>query len=269
MPTPGEDAIASAGAPVREAPDREIMGGFLKGLNVIEAFGRDREALTIADVAKATGFDRATARRCLLALQRVGYAETDGRHFRLTPRILRLGFAYLAATPLPRLVQPYLDRLSETTRESCSAAVLDDTEIVYVARASQPRVLSVGLTVGSRLPAYCTSMGRVLLAALPEAEARKILDRSERRRLTRNTVTDLEALMEILQAIARDDFTTVDEELEIGLRSIAVPIRNSRGSVMAALNVGAQATRVPLNQMVGDFLPAMRQVQTDVTRLLS
>jgi IclR family transcriptional regulator, pca regulon regulatory protein len=269
MPTLGEDEIVSPDAPVREAPDREIMGGFLKGLSVIEAFSRDREALTIAEVAKATGLDRATARRCLLSLQRVGYAETDGRYFRLTPRILRLGFAYLAATPLPRLVQPYLDRLSESTRESCSAAVLDDTEIVYVARASQRRVLSVALTVGSRLPAYCTSMGRVLLASLPEAERRSILDRSERRRLTRHTVTDLESLMEILRRVAADDFATVDEELEIGLRSIAAPIRNSSGHVMAAFNVGAQAARVSLSQMVTDFLPAMRQAQPDVSRLLS
>jgi len=256
-------------APLRGAPDREIMGGFLKGLNVIEAFDRDHEALTIADVAKATGLDRASARRCLLSLQRVGYAETDGRHFRLTPRILRLGFAYLSATPLPRLVQPYLDRLSGSTRESCSAAVLDDAEIVYVARASQRRVLSVGLTVGSRLPAYCTSMGRALLASLPEAEARKILDRSERRKLTRHTVTDLEALMDILRRVTLADFATVDEELEIGLRSIAVPIRNGSDRVLAALNVGAQASRVGLDEMIANFLPLMRQVQSDVQRLLS
>jgi IclR family pca regulon transcriptional regulator len=252
-----------------QAPDREIMGGFLKGLAVIEAFDRGREALSIAEVAKATGLDRATARRCLLTLQRIGYAEMEARQFRLTPRILRLGFAYLAATPLPRLVQPYIDRLSDSTQESCSVAMLDDTEIVYVARASQRRVLSVSLNVGSRLPAYCTSMGRVLLASLPEDEARAILDRSERRKLTRHTVTDLEALMEILRKVGRDDFATVDEELEIGLRSIAVPVRNARGRVMAALNVGAQAVRVDLNDMVAGFLPAMRQAQSDVARLLS
>ena len=154
----------------RELPEREIMGGFLKGLSVIEAFDRGREALTIAEVAKTTGLDRATARRCLLTLLRLGYAETNGRQFRLTPRILRLGFAYLAATPLPRLVQPHLDRLSDLSQGSCSVSVLDDTEIVYVARATQRRVLSIGLNVGSRLPVDCTSMGRVLLASLPETQ---------------------------------------------------------------------------------------------------
>jgi IclR family pca regulon transcriptional regulator len=269
IPKSAAEALADPSDRIGQAPDREIMGGFLKGLAVIEVFDRGREALSIAEVAKATGLDRATARRCLLTLQRIGYAETDGRQFRLTPRILRLGFAYLAATPLPRLVQPYIDRLSSSTQESCSVAMLDDTEIVYVARASQRRVLSVSLTVGSRLPAYCTSMGRVMLASLPTEEARAILDRSERRKFTRHTVTDLEALMDILAQVAHDDFATVDEELEIGLRSIAVPIRNTRGRVTAALNIGAQAARVDLKEMVVGFLPAMRQAQADVARLLS
>jgi IclR family pca regulon transcriptional regulator len=265
----GEEGEPTPNVGVSEAYEREIMGGFLKGLTVIEAFDRGREALTIADVAKATGLDRATARRCLLTLRRVGFAETDGRRFRLTPRILRLGFAYLAATPLPRLVQPYLDRLSELTQESCSVTVLDDTEIVYVARASQRRVLSIGLNVGSRLPVYCTSMGRVLLAALPESEARSLLDRSERRKLNAFTVTDLDALMDIVREVAVDGYARVDQELEVGLRSIAVPLRDSRGCVRAALNVGAQVARVGMERMTSEFLPALREVQKDVAGLLS
>jgi IclR family transcriptional regulator, pca regulon regulatory protein len=265
----GDERTDSDNGIGRETSEREIMGGFLKGLSVIEAFDVGREALTIAEVAKATGLDRATARRCLLTLQRVGYAEMDGRQFRLTPRILRLGFAYLAATPLPRLVQPYLDRLSDSTQESCSVCVLDDTEIVYVARASQRRVLSIGLNVGSRLPAYCTSMGRVLLASLPDKESRAILDRSERRKLTPHTVTDLDALMDILHEVAADDRAAVDQELEIGLRSLAVPLRNSRGCVVAALNVAAQVARIRMDRMIGEFLPAMRKAQSDVAHLLS
>ena len=269
MPSSLVDTVFDETEKPRQHPDREVMGGFLKGLSVIEAFDREHESLTIADVARITGLDRATARRCLFALERIGYAQSDGRHFRLTPRVLRLGFAYLSATPLARLAQPYLDRLSDYTQESCSIAVLDDTEIVYVARASQRRVLSIGLNVGSRLPAYCTSMGRVLLASLPEAEARSILDRSERRKLTRHTVTDLEQLMEILQDVGRDGFATIDEELEVGLRSIAIPLRNNRGCVMAALNIGAQAARIEHETMLKGFLPAMRQAQSELARLMS
>ncbi len=250
------------------APDREIMGGFLKGLAVIEAFGRDNEQMTIADVGKATGLDRATARRCLLTLSRLGYAETDGKRFRLTARVLRLGYGYLSTTPLPRLVQPYLERLSEATQESCSVSVLDGAEIVYIARASQRRVLSIGLGVGSRLPAYCASMGRTMLAFQPAAEARRILDSSERRKLTANTITDLDELMQLLDRIRLDGYCAVDQELEIGLRSIAIPLRNTRGEVIAALNIGAQAARASCERMKEEFLPLMLGVQADMARLL-
>lgn len=248
--------------------DREIMGGFLKGLSVIEAFDRDNEALTIAEVAKLTGLDRATARRCLLTLVKLAYAETDGKRFQLTARVLRLGYAYLSATSLPRLIQPYLERLSEATGESCSACVLDGEEIVYIARASQRRVLSIGLSVGSRLPAYCTSMGRVLLAALPVAEARAALDRSARRKLTRETVTDVEKLLEILEEVRRSDFALIDQELELGLRSIAVPLRNRQGKVVAAVNVGLQAARRTPAEMQQIVLPQLRRLQTEGFRLL-
>jgi IclR family pca regulon transcriptional regulator len=248
--------------------DREIMGGFLKGLSVIEAFDRDHDALTIADVAKLTGLDRATARRCLLTLVKLGYAEADGKRFQLTARVLRLGYAYLSATSLPRLIQPYLERLSETTGESCSASVLDGGEIVYVARASQRRVLSIGLSVGSRLPAYCTSMGRVLLSALAPAEARRVLDRSAVRKLTPSTVTSVEKLMAILDEVRRGDFALIDQELELGLRSIAVPLRNERGKVLAAINVGLQAARMTPAEMQQVVLPKLRVLQAELVQLL-
>jgi IclR family transcriptional regulator, pca regulon regulatory protein len=248
--------------------DREIMGGFAKGLAVISAFDRDRDALSIADVARLTGLDRATARRCLLTLEKLGYAELSGKQFRLTPRILRLGYGYLSATPLPRLVQPSLERLSEQTQESCSVSVLDGDEIVYVARASQRRVLSIGLAVGSRLPAYCASMGRTILAFRPPEEARRILHRNERRKLTANTITDLDALMALLERIRADGFCIVDQELELGLRSIAVPLFNKRGDVIAALNVGAQAARVSCERMREEFLPSLLAVQRDIAGLL-
>ncbi len=246
----------------------EIMGGFLKGLSVIEAFDRDHDALAIADVARLTGLDRATARRCLLTLARLGYAESDGRRFRLTARVLRLGYAYLSAAALPRLIQPYLERLSEATGESCSASVLDGDEIVYVARASQRRVLSIGLSVGSRLPAFCASMGRVLLAALPPEDARRLFSRAPLPKLTPATVTDVGRLMAILDEVRAQDFAIIDQELEIGLRSIAVPLRNGQGKVVAALNVGLQAARMAPERMIEDILPKLRSVQDEVARLL-
>jgi len=262
----GESAATKG--PAGEIADHEIMGGFLKGLSVIVAFDRDHDSLTIAEVARLTGLDRATARRCLLTLVRLGYAETDGKRFKLTVRVLRLGYAYLSATSLPRLIQPYLERLSETTGESCSASVLDGEEIVYIARASQRRVLSIGLSVGSRLPAYCTSMGRVLLGALPTTEARGVLDRSARRKLTPSTVTAIERLIEILDETRRVDFALIDQELEIGLRSIAVPLRNERGKVLAAVNVGLQAARMTPADMQREVLPRLRALQAELSPLL-
>jgi IclR family pca regulon transcriptional regulator len=182
--------------------------------------------------------------------------------------VLRLGYAYLSATSLPRLIQPYLERLSEATGESCSASVLDGEEIVYIARASQRRVLSIGLSVGSRLPAYCTSMGRVWLAALAPAEARRILERSARRQLTPSTVTAVETLLSILDRVSRDGFALIDQELEVGLRSIAVPLRNERGKMLAAVNVGLQAARMTPDEMQQVVLPKLKTLQEELAGAL-
>lgn len=248
--------------------ETDFIGGFAKGLRVIEAFGEAMPRLTITDVSRHTGLDRATARRCLLTLAELGYAAYDGKFFELTPRILRLGHAYLSATPLPRLVQPYLDQLSQKVEQSASASVLDGTEIVYVARAAQKRVMSISLTAGSRLPAYCASMGRVLLAALPEAEARAIVEASDRKANTPFTLTDPDALMDELSRVRRSGFALIDQELEIGLRSIAVPLENARGRVAAALNIGAPAAHAETGAMVERYLPAMRDVQAALRPLL-
>lgn len=249
--------------------ETDFIGGFAKGLKVIEAFGEARPRLTITDVSKETGLDRATARRCLLTLAELGYAAYDGKFFELTPRILRLGHAYLSATPLPRMVQPYLDQLSETVGQSASVSVLDGTEIVYVARAAQKRVMSINLMPGSRLPAYCASMGRVLLAALPEAEARVIVEASDRKANTPFTKTDPEALMAEFCEVRRQGYALIDQELEIGLRSIAVPLENARGRVVAALNIGAPAAHAAAEEMVTRYLPEMRAVQAALRSLLA
>jgi len=252
-----------------QAQDRDLVGGLQNGLAVIEAFDEAKPRLTISDVSKETGLDRATARRFLLTLAELGYAAYDGKFFQLTPKILRLGHAYLSATPLPRLVQPYLDQLSDKVGQSASASVLDGTEIVYVARAAQRRVMSINLMPGSRLPAYCASMGRVLLAALPEAEARAIVEASDRRANTPFTKTDPEALMEEFARVRRQGFAVIDQELEIGLCSIALPLENARGRVVAALNIGAPAAHAAAGEMVERYLPAMREVQATLRQVLA
>jgi IclR family transcriptional regulator, pca regulon regulatory protein len=248
--------------------ETDFVSGFARGLQVIEAFGASTPRRTIADISKATGLDRATARRCLLTLASLGYADYDGKFFTLTPRILRLGQAYLSNTPLPILVQPYLDRLSETVGQSASASVLDGTEIVYVARAAQQRIMSINLMPGSRLPAYCASMGRVLLAALPEKEAREIIDASERKANTAFTKTDPGILMDELARVRRQGYAVIDQELEIGLTSIAIPLENRRGHTVAALNIGAPAMRGTKEDMVAAYLPAMREVQQALRHML-
>ena len=246
----------------------DFVGGFAKGLQVIEAFDAATPKLTITHISETTGLDRATARRCLLTLVELGYARHDGKHFELTPKVLRLGHAYLAATPLPRLIQPHLDALSEEVGQSASASVLEGTEIVYIARAAQKRVMSISLMPGSRLPAWCASMGRVLLAALPETEVRAILERSQLRPLTPFTRTTVNAVIDECQRVREQGYAVIDQELELGLRSIAVPLVDARGRVAAALNIGASASQIPAAQMPGLYLPALRRVQAALRPLL-
>jgi IclR family pca regulon transcriptional regulator len=241
--------------------ESDFVSGFARGLKVIEAFGEARPKLTIAEAAKLTELDRATVRRCLLTLADLGYADYDGKFFALTPKVLRLGHAYLSATPLPLVIQPYLDQLSEKAGQSASASVLDGTEIVYIARAAQKRVMSINLSPGSRLPAYCASMGRALLASLPEAEARSILDRSELKANTPVTKTDPDALMEELRLVRSQGYAVIDQELELGLCSIAVPVENDRGRVVAAINIGAPAAHVPAAEMGHRYLSLLKDTQ--------
>jgi IclR family pca regulon transcriptional regulator len=248
--------------------DADFVSGFARGLKVIEAFGETTPKLAIADVARTTGLDRATARRCLLTLAELGYAEYDGKFFALTPKILRLGHAYLSATPLPHIVQPFLDRLAEEVGQSASASVLDGTEIVYIARAAQKRVMSINLMPGSRLPAYCASMGRVMLAALPPEDARSLLKQTALKSFTPFTKTDPRLLMEELQRIREDGFAVIDQELELGLCSIAVPLTNDRGRVIAAINIGAPSASVPAIEMASRYLAPLKTVAAALKPIL-
>ena len=238
--------------------DRDFVASLEKGLMVIEAFDASRPRLTLSDVAKLTGITRAAARRYLRTLTRLNYADFDGRYFSLSPRILRLGYAYLSSAPLSTRLQPFLEKISEETGESSSAAVLDGDDIVYIARSATRRIMSIGLGVGSRLPAYCTSLGRAILAYQSEAEIEAYLRRVRLEARTPRTVTDKAELRSILQATRAQGYAIVNEELEFGLRSIAAPLIQKSGTVSIALNISAQAGRVPASEMEERFLPALR-----------
>ncbi|SMX51253.1 IclR family transcriptional regulator domain-containing protein [Actibacterium lipolyticum] len=246
----------------------DFIASLAKGLNVIEAFSAETPKMSITDVAAKTGLDRATARRCLLTLNSLGYADYDGKFFTLTPRVLRLGMGALAALPLPQIVQPWLDQLSARIGHSASASILDETEIVYVARAAQRRVMSIGLMPGTRLPAHCTSMGRVLLAALPEGEARAIVERSDLTPRTPLSLTDPDAVMARIAQVRADGYAIIDQEVELGLRSIAVPIRNAHGQTVAALNTGMAAVHAEASELATLYLEELLRVQAGLSRVV-
>lgn len=249
---------SSENNPLFRAGDPDFMTSLARGLHVIRAFAGSDRRMTIADVSRVTGLTRAVVRRCLYTLRELGYAGTDGRGFFLQPKILNLGYAYLSTQPMPIAAQPLLEEVSRTLDESCSIAVLDEGAVVFVARSATKRIMSVTLRVGSRVPAHCTALGRVLLAHLQPDQLDAELDRAEFRPHTKHTVCSRRKLEDILAAVRRQSYALNDQELEIGLRSIAVAVRNPVGEVVAAMNVSAQASRVSLRQMVDTFLPVLR-----------
>jgi IclR family pca regulon transcriptional regulator len=255
-------------AALMDMKQSDMMGGLAKGLRVIEAFTAETPRLSISEAASIAGLDRATTRRCLLTLADLGYCAYDGKFFTVTPRVLRLGTGCLASMPLPRIVQPWLDQLSERIGQSTSVAILDEGEIVYVARAAQRKVMSIALMPGSRLPAYCTSMGRVLLAALPEERARSILNSSALIARTPNTLTDIDAIMTELENVRRQRYAAVDQEVEIGLRSIAVPLKNPRGQIVAALNIGLPMSDESMPAIIDKYLPALTEVSKELAGIV-
>ncbi|WP_328703018.1 IclR family transcriptional regulator domain-containing protein [Arenibaculum pallidiluteum] len=248
--------------------DPNFMTSLARGLSVIRAFSDREQSLSISDVARITGLPRAAARRCLLTLQRLGYVGTDGRAFHLTPQILSLGYSYLSSAPLATTVHPALERVSTLLQESSSAGILAEDDVVYIARSATKRIMSVALNVGSRLPAAVTSMGRVLLAALPAAELDAFVRRVELPRHTERTITDRDALRAEIEATRSRGYALVDQELEVGLRSIAVPLRNASGAVSAAINVSTQAGRVGIDEMLERYLPVLRDAAEEIRPLL-
>jgi IclR family pca regulon transcriptional regulator len=249
--------------------DPNFMTSLARGLAVIQAFSQRRHHLTISQVSTTTGLSRAAVRRCLYTLSKLGFAGSDdNRHFFLRPRILALGHSYISSMPLATAAQPVLEHISHLLHESCSIATLDGVEIVYIARANVTRIMSIDLGVGSRLPAFCTSMGRAILANLPPEELESVLARIEFKRYTERTITNPAKLTQALRQIRRDGYSIIDQELEHGLRSMAVPIQNPSGKVVAALNIGAHAQRVSIQEMQTKFLPHLRAAAQELCLLL-
>ena len=218
-------------------PSGEFVQSLARGFAVIRAFDEQHADLTLSEVAARAGLSRATARRFLYTLVALEYVRTDGRVFALTPRVLQLGHAYLSSLQLPAVAEPHLKRLSEQVGESTSASVLDGDDVVYVARVANRRIMTVSISVGTRFPAHATSMGRVLLAHLPPEELTAYLDRADLRALTPQTVTSTSQLRAVLLQVREQGWALVDQELEVGLRSVAVPLRGRGGHVVAAMNV--------------------------------
>lgn len=252
-------------------PDRsrgEYMAGLEKGLAIIEAFENARERLSLTEVAKAVGLTRASARRCLRTLEQLGYASYDGKYYRMAPRILRLGHAYMSSNILAKIVQPVIEATSEGTGESMAVAVLDGTSAVVIARTSVRKSLSSGLAAGSRLPVYCSATGRMLLSSLSDTEAKAILNRCVRSQLTPRTKTDPKEILREIAAARAKGHTINDQEVEVGLRTIAVPIHDQSGKMVAAMSISAQTSRVPLKSLVSTLLPEISAARNRVMSLL-
>ena len=243
----------------KPAQSSDFVQSLERGLAVIRAFDAEHRELALSEVARSTGLTRAAARRFLLTLVKLGYVNFSQGRFSLRPRVLELGYAYLSSLSLPEVAMPHMEALVAQVNESCSISVLDDTDVVYVARVPTRRIMSITLAVGTRLPAWVTSMGRVLLAGLPDDELEERLARIEVAPLTSRTVKDPEALRGILATVRRQGYAATDQELEEGLRSLAVPLRNASGAVTAALNVSVHASRASMAAMRRDFLPLALQ----------
>jgi IclR family pca regulon transcriptional regulator len=252
-----------------ESPsDPDFMTSLARGLQVIRAFSEFRRNLTISQISQSTGLSRASVRRCLHTLRVLGYVDEDNKRFFLRPQVLTLGHAYLASTALAAAAQPYLDEVSRSVRESCSAAILDGDDIVYICRSAETRIMSISLLVGTRLPAYCTAMGQVLLAHLPQADLEQYLGRVRLVERTHRTVTSVPKLRKALAKVHAAGFALLDQELEVGLRSIAVPVRDARGTVVAAINIGTHAARVSIEDMQSRFLPLLKKCSTGLGSVL-
>ncbi|PPE64887.1 IclR family transcriptional regulator [Caldimonas caldifontis] len=261
-------SLTAMSGPEFQVQKRDFIAGLEKGLAVIEAFDQDQSRLSMTEVAQRTGLTRAAARRYLLTLTQLGYVAYDGRMFSITPKVLRLGQSYIHSARLPRIVHPQLHKLAHALQEASSAGVLDHGDVICIAATTAGRVVSATLQPGTRVPAYCTANGRVLLASLPQEKVDAWLDEQHLEPLTPHTITHKDRLrIEIARARAQG-YAAVDQELELGLRTLSVPLKNLRGDSVAALNVSVHAARMSMSELQDRCLPALLQVQSQVRNLL-
>ncbi|HEV8419936.1 MAG TPA: IclR family transcriptional regulator C-terminal domain-containing protein [Actinomycetota bacterium] len=252
-----------------QARPTEFVQSLERGLAVIRSFSRDRPALTLSEIADLTGLTRAAARRFLITLKDLGYVGSDGRLFSLRPRVLELGYSYLSSLPIWDMAKPHLEDLADKVRETTSASVLDGTDIVFVARVETKRIMAMTLGVGSRLPAWATAMGRVLLADMRPADLDQYFAKVTLKPLSARTVTDEAELRRIIEQARSQGWTLVDQEVEEGVRSLAVPIRSTDGRAAAALTVCSHAFRVSVERVMDEFLPLVLETSKRITEEIS
>ncbi len=258
---------------IKESDNFKNSGDYIqsldRGLQVIQAFSQQDRSLTVSAVAKKTGLSRPTARRILLTLEHLGFAESENNTYSLTARTLSLGYAYLSSNNTWSLAHPFMREFVAKTEESCSISILDGTDVLYVARVSTKRIMSINLDVGSRLPAYATSMGHVLLAYLPEEELERYMDAIDFEQFTSKTITDKEQLRQTLAEVRERGWGGVDQQFEEGLRSIAVPLRNKSGKVIAAINCSAHAGRTSKELLREEFLPILQDSAEKISQAIA
>jgi IclR family pca regulon transcriptional regulator len=267
---PGNPPALTARRPRAGAnrPSREFVQGVQRGFAVIKAFSADAPALTMADVAARTGLTRAVARRYLLTLAELGCVSQNGSQFRLTPRVLDLGFTYLSTVDVANVAQPFMERVVDKLHESCSVSILDGHDCVYVARVAAKRIMSINLVVGSRLPVHCTSMGKVLLAHLSEPELDRYFATARLQRFTKRTICDETSLRRVLKEVRERGWAYSDQESEDGVRTVAAPLFDRTQKVQAAINVSGHAARVSMKELRSAYLPVLLDAAAQISRAL-
>ncbi|MCC2033183.1 IclR family transcriptional regulator domain-containing protein [Microbacterium allomyrinae] len=263
---PGTDEIDDAELALAGGGER--LEQLERAISVLEAFNRERSSLSLSEVAQLTGITRAAARRILLTLRALGHVRSDGRRFSLTPKVLNLGWGYFASLSISEIAQPIMQEVVTATEGSCSMAVLDGPDIVYVARVHTPRMMTIGGSVGSRLPASATAAGRNLLAGLDDAALDAYLADEPLEQYTRRTITDPELFRAELRTIRDQGWAIVDQELEIGLRAISVPVRGHDGQITSALSVSSNSARVSLLEIRRRSLPALQEAAATISTAL-